>query len=74
MYRLNISGLCSAQNYTYATSGFLDKTRLEEWISANSAFIPQRSLEDTGGQKTYDLVSVSYTHLTLPTRASTPTA
>ena len=46
MYRLNISGLCSAQNYTYATSGFLDKTRLEEWISANSAFIPQRSLED----------------------------
>lgn len=58
MYRLNISGLCSAQNYTYATSGFLDKTRLEEWISANSAFIPQRSLEDTGGQKTYDLVWV----------------
>lgn len=58
MYRLKISGLCSAQNYTYATSGFLDKTRLEEWISANSAFIPQRSLEDTGGQKTYDLVWV----------------
>ena len=58
MYRLNISGLCSAQNYTYATSGFLDKTRLEEWISANSSFIPQRSLEDTGGQKTYDLVWV----------------
>ena len=28
-------------------------------IIANSAFIPQRSLEDTGGQKTYDLVCVT---------------
>lgn len=58
MYRLNVSGLCSAQNYTYATSAFLDQTRLEEWIDANSDFVAQRPLEETGGVKTYDLVWV----------------
>jgi hypothetical protein len=38
-YKLDVTGLCSAQNYTYATSGFLDKTRLQEWIEANQSFI-----------------------------------
>lgn len=58
MYRLNIAGLCSAQNYTYATSAFLDRQRLEEWMDANSDFVSQRPLEETGGVKTYDLVWV----------------
>ena len=30
-YNLDVSGICESQNYTYATSGFLDITRLQEW-------------------------------------------
>lgn len=58
MYRLNITGLCSAQNYTYSSSAFLDRERLEEWIEANSDYVSKRSTENTGGAKTYDLVWV----------------
>lgn len=58
MYRLDITGLCSAQNYTYSSSAFLDQKRLEEWIEANTDFIGQRPAEDTEGINTYDLVWV----------------
>lgn len=33
-YQLNITGVCSSLNYTYATSAFLDIERLEEWKEA----------------------------------------
>ena len=31
LYRLNVTGLCSTLNYTFSTSGFLDRERLEEY-------------------------------------------
>ncbi len=34
-YPLNITGICSSLNYTYATSAFLDLERLEEWQEIN---------------------------------------
>lgn len=33
-YNLDITGVCSSLNYTYATSAFLDRERLEEWQEA----------------------------------------
>ena len=33
-YNLDITGVCSSLNYTYATSAFLDKDRLKEWKDA----------------------------------------
>lgn len=57
MYRLDISGLCSPQNYTYASSAFLDRKRLEEWMEANADFVPRRPQED-GAVSAYDLVWV----------------
>ena len=42
LYRLNVTGLCSTLNYTFSTSGFLDRERLEEWIEANPAAAAQQ--------------------------------
>lgn len=42
LYRLNVTGLCSTLNYTFATSGFLDRERLEEWIEANPSAAAQQ--------------------------------
>lgn len=42
LYRLNVTGLCSTLNYTFSTSGFLDRERLEEWIKANPAAAAQQ--------------------------------
>ena len=52
LYRLNVTGLCSTLNYTFSTSGFLDRERLEEWIEANpSAAAQQRtSSSNSSGQ------------------------
>ena len=49
LYRLNVTGLCSTLNYTFSTSGFLDRERLEEWIEANpsAAAQQQRSASST---------------------------
>lgn len=49
LYRLNVTGLCSTLNYTFSTSGFLDRERLEEWIEANpsTAAQQQRSASST---------------------------
>ena len=49
LYRLNVTGLCSTLNYTFSTSGFLDRERLEEWIEANpsAAAQQQRSSSST---------------------------
>lgn len=35
-YNLDIVGVCSSQNNTYSTSGFLDITRLQEWKKAQA--------------------------------------
>ncbi len=50
LYRLNVTGLCSTLNYTFSTSGFLDRERLEEWIEANpsAAAQQQRASSSTG--------------------------
>ena len=42
LYRLNVTGLCSTLNYTFSTSGFLDRERLEEWIEANPSAAAQQ--------------------------------
>lgn len=42
LYRLNVTSLCSTLNYTFSTSGFLDRERLEEWIEANPAAAAQQ--------------------------------
>lgn len=49
LYRLNVTGLCSTLNYTFSTSGFLDRERLEEWTEANpsAAAQQQRSASST---------------------------
>lgn len=50
LYRLNVTGLCSTLNYTFSTSGFLDRERLEEWIEANPSVAAQqqRASSSTG--------------------------
>ncbi len=49
LYRLNVTGLCSTLNYTFSTSGFLDRERLGEWIEANpSAAAQQQRSSSTG--------------------------
>lgn len=35
-FALNITGICSSQNRTYATAAFLDVTRLKEWEEASA--------------------------------------
>lgn len=42
LYRLNVTGLCSTLNYTFSTSGFLDRERLEEWIESNPSAAAQQ--------------------------------
>ena len=42
LYRLNVTGLCSTLNYTFSTSGFLDRERLEEWVEANPSAAAQQ--------------------------------
>lgn len=61
LYRLNVTGVCSTQNYTYKTSAFMDITRLEELIAANADFLgtaqaAEKTDKETG--KTYELVWV----------------
>lgn len=47
LYRLNVTGLCSTLNYTFSTSGFLDRERLEEWIEANPSAAAQQQRSTT---------------------------
>lgn len=42
-YNLDIVGVCESQNYTYATSGFLDITRLQEWKKIQEDQAEQKS-------------------------------
>lgn len=61
LYRLNVTGICSTQNYTYKTSAFMDITRLEELIATNADFLgtaqtAEKTDQETG--KTYELVWV----------------
>ncbi len=42
-YNLDVSGICESQNYTYATSGFLDITRLQEWKKIQEDQAAQKS-------------------------------
>lgn len=42
-YNLDVSGVCESQNYTYATSGFLDITRLQEWKKIQEDQAEQKS-------------------------------
>lgn len=58
LYRLNVTGVCSTQNYTYKTSAFLDITRLEELIEANADFLGKTESDDKDTGKTYELVWV----------------
>lgn len=37
LYNLRTTALCSTLNYTFSTSAFLDRERLEEWISAGTS-------------------------------------
>lgn len=49
-YNLDIVGVCSSQNNTYSTSGFLDITRLQEWKKVQAQVAQQSSSgsNDTG--------------------------
>ena len=49
-YNLDIVGVCSSQNNTYSTSGFLDITRLQEWKKIQAQIAQQSSSgsNDTG--------------------------
>ena len=49
-YNLDIVGVCSSQNNTYSTSGFLDITRLQEWKKVQAQIAQQSSSgsNDTG--------------------------
>lgn len=58
LYRLNVTGVCSTQNYTYKTSAFLDITRLEELIEVNADFLGKTESDDKDTGKTYELVWV----------------
>lgn len=42
-YNLDIVGVCSSQNNTYSTSGFLDITRLQEWKKVQAQVAQQSS-------------------------------
>lgn len=46
-YNLDVSGICTSQNYTYATSGFLDITRLQEWQKIQKEQAEQKSKSST---------------------------
>lgn len=57
LYRLNVTGICSTQNYTYKTSAFLDITRLQELLDANADYLGTDT-EDSEAGNTYELVWV----------------
>lgn len=40
-YALNITGICSGQNYTYSSAAFLDLQRLREWNEASAGNGPE---------------------------------
>lgn len=61
-YSLNITGVCSTVSNNYASAAFLDIERLQEWLDANKAFVPQKSEEELAIEKrtgtNYELVWV----------------
>lgn len=57
LYRLNVTGICSTQNYTYKTSAFLDITRLQELLDANADYLGTDTKDAETGN-TYELVWV----------------
>lgn len=46
-YNLDVSGICSSQNNTYSTSGFLDITRLQEWKKVQADQAAQKSSDSS---------------------------
>ena len=48
-YNLDVSGVCESQNYTYATSGFLDITRLQEWKKIQEDQAAQKNKSSSAG-------------------------
>ena len=46
-YSLDVSGICSSQNNTYSTSGFLDITRLQEWKKIQADQAAQQSMDSS---------------------------
>lgn len=48
LYNLRTTALCSTLNYTFSTSAFLDRERLEEWISAGTSGQTGRSSGASG--------------------------
>ena len=49
LYNLRTTALCSTLNYTFSTSAFLDRERLEEWISAGTSGQSQSSVQSQSG-------------------------
>lgn len=58
-YNLNITGVCSSLNYTYATSAFLDMERLKEWQEANEKKAASISTGTSGSTNTSSTGTVS---------------
>lgn len=48
LYNLRTTALCSTLNYTFSTSAFLDRERLEEWITAGTQGQAGRSGQTSG--------------------------
>lgn len=71
-YNLDIVGVCSSQNNTYSTSGFLDITRLQEWkkVQAQAA---QSSSASSGSSDTNSNSSNTNTTSGTNTNSSTGT-
>lgn len=76
-YNLDVSGICESQNYTYATSGFLDITRLQEWkkIQEDQAAQKSKSSEsDSTGNGNTNSNTNTTTNTTNTTNTNTNTA
>lgn len=57
IYRIEVTGITSMQNYTYSTSGFIQLKILEELIEGNTDFLPpSNTANDMKNIKTYPLV------------------